>query len=58
VTSPYPEAFIEDLRTAALAIGGQIDVFNASTNRDIDTVFASLVSRQSISRANLPRPAV
>ena len=36
------EAVVEDLRTAALAIGAQIDVFNGGTNRDIDTVFASL----------------
>jgi putative tryptophan/tyrosine transport system substrate-binding protein len=40
------EAVVEDLRTAALAIGGQIDVFNVGTNSDIDTVFASLVQKR------------
>jgi putative tryptophan/tyrosine transport system substrate-binding protein len=40
------EAVIKDLRTAALAIGGQIDVFHAGTNRDIDTAFASLVQKR------------
>ena len=40
------EAFIENLRTAALAIGVQIDVFYAGTNRDIDTVFASLAQKR------------
>jgi putative ABC transport system substrate-binding protein len=40
------EAVIEDLHTAALAIGVQIDVFNAGTNRDIDTVFVSLVQKR------------
>ena len=40
------EAVIKDLHTAALAIGVQIDVFNAGTNRDIDTVFASLVQKR------------
>jgi putative ABC transport system substrate-binding protein len=36
------EATVKDLRTAALAVGCQIDVFDAGTNRDIDTVFANL----------------
>ena len=40
------EAVIKDLHTAALAISVQIDVFNAGTNRDIDTVFASLVQKR------------
>jgi putative ABC transport system substrate-binding protein len=40
------EAVIENLRTAALAIGVQIDVFYAGTNRDIDTVFASLAQKR------------
>src|SRR5262249_10206348 len=37
------ESVIKDLRSAASTIGRQIDVFNAGTNRDIDTVFAGLV---------------
>jgi putative ABC transport system substrate-binding protein len=40
------EPVIKDLRMAALAIGRQIDVFNAGTNHDIDTVFASLVQKR------------
>jgi putative ABC transport system substrate-binding protein len=40
------EPIIKDLQIAALAIGRRIDVFNAGTNRDIDTVFASLVQKR------------
>ena len=52
------EAVIEDLRTAALAIGGQIDVFNAGTNRDIDTVFASLVQKRVDALLVTPDPMI
>jgi putative tryptophan/tyrosine transport system substrate-binding protein len=50
------EPIIEDLRTAALAIGRQIDVFNAGTNRDIDTVFASLVQKRADALLVSPDP--
>jgi putative ABC transport system substrate-binding protein len=40
------EPVIKDLRMAALAIGRQIDVFDAGTNRDIDTDFASFVQKR------------
>ena len=36
---------IEDLRSAALTVGRDIDVFNAGSSRDIDTAFASLARR-------------
>ena len=36
---------IEDLRSAALTVGQDIDVFNAGSSRDIDTAFASLARR-------------
>jgi ABC-type uncharacterized transport system substrate-binding protein len=36
------ERILSDVRAAALAIGRQIEVLNASTARDIDTVFAGL----------------
>jgi putative tryptophan/tyrosine transport system substrate-binding protein len=39
--SPY-EAEVADARTAASAIGGQLEVLTAATTRDIDTSFASL----------------
>jgi putative tryptophan/tyrosine transport system substrate-binding protein len=43
-TSPnLAEAQVRDLRTAASAFGLQIHVLEASTERDFDTVFASLV---------------
>jgi putative ABC transport system substrate-binding protein len=38
---------IADVRTAAAAIGLQIDVLTASTNRDIDTAFAALMQRRA-----------
>jgi len=36
---------IEDLRSAALTVGRDIDVFNAGSSRDIDAAFASLARR-------------
>jgi ABC-type uncharacterized transport system substrate-binding protein len=36
-----------DLRAAAAAIGGKIEFFNASTNAEIDTAFASLVQKRT-----------
>jgi len=41
------EAAITDARAAAMAIGRQIEVLTASTNRDIDTAFASLVQKRA-----------
>jgi putative ABC transport system substrate-binding protein len=43
----YSEFAVTDLRVAAGAIGRQIEVLSVSTNRDIDTVFASLAQKQS-----------
>jgi putative ABC transport system substrate-binding protein len=45
--SPVAQSVITDVRAAALAIGRQIEVFAASTGRDIDTAFASLVEKRS-----------
>ena len=42
---PISELFVSQVRTAASAIGQQIEVFNASNSRDIDTIFASLVQK-------------
>jgi putative tryptophan/tyrosine transport system substrate-binding protein len=39
--SPY-EAEVADARTAASAIGGQLEILTAATTREIDTSFASL----------------
>src|SRR6266498_640372 len=36
---------VSEVRTAASAIGQQIEVLNVSTGRDIDTVFASLAQK-------------
>ena len=47
---------IKGLQTAALAIARQIDVFNAATNRDIDTVFASLVQKRIDALLVIPDP--
>jgi putative ABC transport system substrate-binding protein len=37
---------IADLQAAASIIGKSIEIFKASTNRDIDTIFASLVQKR------------
>jgi putative ABC transport system substrate-binding protein len=37
---------IRELQIAALALGRQIEVFNASTNREIDNAFAALVQKR------------
>jgi putative ABC transport system substrate-binding protein len=44
--NPNAELLTRDVEAAALAIGRQIEVLTASTNRDIDTVFASLMQRR------------
>jgi putative tryptophan/tyrosine transport system substrate-binding protein len=41
------EPAITDARTAAVAIGRQIEVFTASSNRDIDTAFAALAQKRA-----------
>jgi ABC-type uncharacterized transport system substrate-binding protein len=42
---PITEFFVSNMRAAASTIGKQIDVFNASTVREIDSVFASLAQK-------------
>jgi putative tryptophan/tyrosine transport system substrate-binding protein len=42
----YVETFVKEVQDAAAAIGRQIDVLTASTNREIDTAFASLVQNR------------
>jgi MFS family permease len=42
---PITEAFISDVRAAASTIGKEIEIFHASTAREIDTVFASLAQK-------------
>ena len=39
------EFVVTDLRSAASTIGRQIEIFHAGTNRDIDTVLASLAQK-------------
>jgi ABC-type uncharacterized transport system substrate-binding protein len=41
------ESIVADLRGAAATIGRQIEVLTASSNRDIDTAFASLVRKRA-----------
>ena len=41
------ETFVSEAQTAASAIGRQIEVIPASTNRDIDSAFATLVRKQT-----------
>jgi putative tryptophan/tyrosine transport system substrate-binding protein len=42
-----PDIVIPDVRAAAGSIGGEIEVFYASTNAEIDTAFASLVQKRT-----------
>jgi putative ABC transport system substrate-binding protein len=44
--NPTTPSVVTDLRTAASSIGRQIEVLAASTNRDIDTAFASLAQKR------------
>jgi putative tryptophan/tyrosine transport system substrate-binding protein len=46
-TNPLTGATTAGLQAAARAIGRQIDVFHASTNREIDIAFASLVQKRT-----------
>ena len=41
------QPFIKDVQAAGATIGRQIEVLAASTNRDIDTAFASLVQKRA-----------
>jgi putative ABC transport system substrate-binding protein len=45
--NPLAEAFVADIRAAAPAIGRQIEVVTASTSRDIDTAFATLMQKRA-----------
>jgi putative ABC transport system substrate-binding protein len=45
--SPTARLSIPDVQAAAMAIGAQIDILPALTNRDIDTAFATLVERHA-----------
>ena len=41
------KTLIKDVQSAAATIGRQIEIFTASTNRDIDTAFPSLVQKRA-----------
>jgi putative ABC transport system substrate-binding protein len=45
--NPLAAAFVTDVQTAAAAIGKQIEVLTASSSRDIDTAFLTLVERRA-----------
>ena len=44
-TIPITESFVSDVQAAASSIRKQIEVLEAPTGRDIDTVFASLAQK-------------
>jgi putative tryptophan/tyrosine transport system substrate-binding protein len=46
INSPVYQPLVQDLQAGAERIGRQIDVFYASTSRDIDAVFASIVQKR------------
>jgi putative ABC transport system substrate-binding protein len=45
--NPSTESVIADLQAAALTIGRQIEVLTASTNREMDTAFASALQKRA-----------
>jgi putative ABC transport system substrate-binding protein len=45
--NPNTESLTRDVQAAASVIGRQIEVFSASTNHDIDTVFSSLMQKSA-----------
>ena len=44
--NPSTESVITDLQAAALTIGRQIEVLTASSNREMDTAFASALQKR------------
>jgi putative ABC transport system substrate-binding protein len=46
--SPEAEPQLRDVQTAARAIGQPIDILNASTERDVDDAFVTLVQRKNV----------
>jgi putative ABC transport system substrate-binding protein len=56
-TSPaLASAIIKEVQAAASAIGGQIEVLTASTNREIDIAFATLVQKRADALLISPSP--
>jgi putative tryptophan/tyrosine transport system substrate-binding protein len=46
-TSPTAAATVTDMKAAALAIGREIEVLTAATNREIDAAFATFVQKRA-----------
>ena len=46
-TSITADPYVRDMKAAASTLGRQLDVFTASTNREIETAFASLMQRRT-----------
>jgi putative tryptophan/tyrosine transport system substrate-binding protein len=44
---PNADVFTRDVKAAAIAIGREIDIVTASSNRDIDIAYSSLVSKKA-----------
>jgi putative ABC transport system substrate-binding protein len=53
---PAVESLIADVRSAATAIGRQIETFYAGTNRDIDIAFATLLQKRADALLVSPGP--
>jgi len=54
--SPLTPAIVADVQAAGSTIGRQIEVLSAGTNRDIDTVFASLAQKRLAALLLNPMP--
>jgi putative ABC transport system substrate-binding protein len=46
-TSPYSDPLIKDAKAAAASIGGQIEILNANSSREIDAAFAELSEKRA-----------
>jgi putative tryptophan/tyrosine transport system substrate-binding protein len=55
---PFTESFVSDVQAAALSIRKQIEVLEAPTGRDIDTVFARLAQKPIDALLVGPAPSV
>src|SRR5215831_7663756 len=55
-TGRMAKVITADVQAAAFAIGGQVEVLTASTNRQIDTAFATVVQKRIDALIQSPDP--
>src|SRR4029077_14423278 len=55
-TNPLTTSFISNVQAAGAAVGREIEVFTASSNRDINSAFARLAQKQADALLVTPGP--